>query len=152
LQATLAIDGVDPADYDAVFLPGGHGVMWDTAVSSALARIISDVHAGGGIIGAVCHGPAGLVGATRPDGAPLVAGLRVAAFTDAEEAAAGLTDQMPFLLETRLRSLGALHQPAPNWAVNAVSDGRVVTGQNPMSSDRTARLFLEALRPQADAA
>jgi putative intracellular protease/amidase len=152
LNDTAAIASATPANFDAVFLPGGHGTMWDLPTSDALAHIIGAVHAAGGVIGAVCHGPAGLVAAKRPDGQPLVKGVKIAAFTDAEEEAAGLTAEMPFLLETRLRALGASHQPAPNFTENAVRDGRLVTGQNPMSSDKVAKLFVEALQDTVAAA
>ncbi|MGP9819398.1 type 1 glutamine amidotransferase domain-containing protein [Salinarimonas sp. NSM] len=145
LAGTPAIDAIDPSGYDAVFLPGGHGTMWDFPQSVALARAVSAIHARGGVVGAVCHGPAGLVGATRTDGRPLVEGLRVNGFTDAEEAAVGLTDVVPFLLESRLVAQGARFEKGGTFEPFAVRDGRLVTGQNPMSSERAAALMLEAL-------
>ncbi len=145
LATTTAVADLDAAGLDGVFLPGGHGTMWDFPGNPALAQLISRVHAGGGVIGAVCHGPAGLVDATRPDGTPLIQGLRVNSFTNAEEAAIGLTAVMPFLLETRLRDLGSVFEAGDNWTSKAVSDGRVVTGQNPMSAAAVAALTVEAL-------
>ena len=145
IALTRPLAQVDPAAYDAVFIAGGHGVMWDLAVDDALAQLLGAVDARGAVIGAVCHGPAGLVLATRVDGTPLVRGRRVAAFTDAEETAAGLTNVVPFLLESRMRALGAVVVSAPLWADNAVRDGNLVTGQNPMSAASTAALVLEAL-------
>ncbi|WP_029029884.1 type 1 glutamine amidotransferase domain-containing protein [Salinarimonas rosea] len=145
LARTAPIDAIDPVAYDAVFLPGGHGTMWDFPQSAALARAVSAIYARAGVVGAVCHGPAGLVGATRPDGHPLVEGLRVNGFTDAEEAAVGLTDVVPFLLESRLVAQGARFEKAGAFEPFAVRDGRLVTGQNPMSSEPAAALMLEAL-------
>jgi len=145
LSGTVAVEGLRAGDFDAVFLPGGHGTMWDLPESRALAGLLSDAWAGGRVVAAVCHGPAGLVNARTPDGAPLVRGRRVAAFTDAEEEAAGLAQAVPFLLETRLRELGAELVTVPNWQPNAVRDGALVTGQNPASSAGVARLMLETL-------
>ena len=147
LEGSLAIATIDPARYDAVFLPGGHGTMWDFT-SPVLADVIGKAWDRGAVIGAVCHGPAGLVGAKRADGAPLVAGMAVNSFTDSEEAAAGLTDVMPFLLEARLRELGARFEATANFQSHAVRDGRLVTGQNPRSVPRVAHLMLEALADQ----
>ncbi|WP_324134771.1 type 1 glutamine amidotransferase domain-containing protein [Bosea sp. (in: a-proteobacteria)] len=149
LSATHPIAAVDPARYDAVFLPGGHGTMYDFPTSEALAAVVGRVHDQGGVIAAVCHGPAGLVNAKRADGQPLVAGLRVNSFTDAEEAAVGLTDAMPFLLESRLKALGASFEGAANFTAKAVRDGRLITGQNPMSAEAVAGLLVEALAEQA---
>ncbi|MEM7487825.1 MAG: type 1 glutamine amidotransferase domain-containing protein [Pseudomonadota bacterium] len=145
LSTTEAIANVDPAEWDAIFLPGGHGTMWDFAPSERLAALVSEIHAKGGVVGAVCHGPAGLVDATTPEGRPLVEGKRIATFTDAEEAAVGLTDAMPFALESRLRDLGAKVESAPNFEAQAVRDGRLVTGQNPASAPAVGDLLVEAL-------
>jgi putative intracellular protease/amidase len=131
--------------WDAIFVAGGHGVMWDLAVSPELAALLSRTYAAGGVIAAVCHGPAALVGATAPDGKPLVAGRRVAAFSNEEEAAAELTSVMPFLLESRLVELGGRYERGPLWQPYAVRDGRLVTGQNPASSRAVAQETLAAL-------
>ncbi|WP_299962253.1 type 1 glutamine amidotransferase domain-containing protein [uncultured Roseobacter sp.] len=145
LADTPAIDTVEASDFDAIFLPGGHGTVWDYPDNVALAQAIGQIYAAGGIVGAVCHGPAGLVNATRADGEPLVKGLRVAGFTDAEEAAVELTDVVPFLLESRLRALGAVFEPAPNFTSHAVRDGQLITGQNPQSSEAVGTHLVEAL-------
>lgn len=142
LEDMAVVASLDADAYDAVMLPGGHGTMWDFAESEPLAALVSRVHARGGVVAAVCHGPAGLLGATRPDGHPFVEGLCVAAFTDAEEAAVGLADVVPFLLSSRLASLGARMQPGPDFTETAVSDGRLVTGLNPQSSGVVARLLV----------
>jgi putative intracellular protease/amidase len=149
LSATLAIGEIDASAYDAVFLPGGHGAMYDFPKSETLAAVVGKVYDRGGVVGAVCHGPAGLVSAKRADGQPLVAGLRVNSFTDAEEAAVGLTEAMPFLLESRLRELGGHFEGAPNFTAKAVREGRFITGQNPMSADAVGRHLVEALAERA---
>lgn len=141
-----AIADVSVADYDAVFLPGGHGTMWDLPTSARLADVLSDAWGQGKVLSAVCHGPVGLINVRDVDGKPLVAGRRVSAFTNTEEAAAGLTGVVPFLLETRLRELGAVHEHGDDFAPFAVRDGRLVTGQNPASSEAVARLVLDAVR------
>jgi putative intracellular protease/amidase len=145
IAGTMRLDEAKSDDYAAVFIAGGHGVMWDLADDASLADLVQQLDARGAVVAAVCHGPAGLVKATRVDGKPVVSGRRVAAFTDAEELAAGLSDTVPFLLESRLRSLGATVVTAPMWADHAVRDGNLVTGQNPASAPSTARLVLEAL-------
>lgn len=144
IQNTVTVDAVDPRAYSVVFLPGGHGTMWDFAQSKALGRLIGDAYENGAIIGAVCHGPAGLIGATRASGEPLVAGRRINSFTDAEEEAVGLTHVVPYLLESKLRELGSKFEAAPNFQPKVVRDGRLVTGQNPQSAALVAHEVLRA--------
>lgn len=145
LAATPAVADVTVDGFDAVFLPGGHGTMWDFAGNADVARLVSGIYAKDGIVGAVCHGPAGLLGATKPDGSPLVEGLRVNGFTDSEEKAVGLTDQVPYLLESRLREQGGTFEGKENWASFAVTDGRLVTGQNPQSAEEVGAQLVAAL-------
>ncbi len=145
LRNSRKLEELDAAPYDAVFLPGGHGTMWDLPASSALGELLTAAFAEGKVVAAVCHGPAGLVNARDPNGAPLVSGRKVSAFTNREEEAAGLTQAVPFLLETRLRELGAVYESGPDFQPHAVRDGKLVTGQNPASSLRVAQLVLEAI-------
>jgi putative intracellular protease/amidase len=145
LQNTRPLAGLNAADYDAIFLPGGHGVMFDLTEDTTLHRLLGDFESQGKVIAAVCHGPAGLVGARRADGQPLVAGKTITAFTDEEERATGLDKFMPFLLETRLRELGANFVTRPNWSDHVERDGLLITGQNPQSSASIARAVIEAL-------
>lgn len=145
LEDSRAVGDLDSGDYDLVFLPGGHGAVWDMPDNPDLGRLLAGVHDRGGIVGAVCHGPAGLLSATLPDGKPLVAGKRVAGFTNSEERAVGLTDVVPYLLADRLREQGADHSAADDFTSHAVSDQRLVTGQNPQSSAEVGRLLVEAL-------
>jgi putative intracellular protease/amidase len=146
LDETLALDRCRPADHDAIFVAGGHGVMWDLAASPPLAALLSDSHRRGAVIGAVCHGPAALVGATGPNGQPLVSGLRVTGFSNEEERAAELDAVVPFLLEDRLRLLGARFERGAAWASHVVTDGHLVTGQNPASSRAVAEEIVRLLR------
>ncbi len=143
----------DARDFDVVYLPGGHGTMWDLAQTEAVGRIVSDAYANGAVVGAVCHGPAGLLKAVDTDGQPLLAGKRVNGFTNAAEDAAGLSETVPFLLETEMRALGGkfVSNDEP-FGPYAVRDGRLVTGQNPASSGEVAKLLLEAAADKQDAA
>ncbi|MED5617688.1 type 1 glutamine amidotransferase domain-containing protein [Ideonella sp. BN130291] len=145
VEATRPVADVRMEDFDAVFFPGGHGTMWDLPTSDSVTRLVEAAARQHKLIAAVCHGVAGLVSAKGPDGRPLVAGKRVNSFTDAEEAQAGLADAVPFLLESRLRELGAHFEGAPNWQPFALCDGRLITGQNPQSSAAVADLLLAAL-------
>ncbi|SDU07823.1 type 1 glutamine amidotransferase domain-containing protein [Stappia sp. ES.058] len=142
---TPRFDTLDVSGYDAVFLPGGHGTMFDYPKSDELARLVADTLDAGKIMAAVCHGPAGLVNAKRKDGTAILAGRKVAGFTDSEERAVGLDTSVPFLLETRLRELGSDYVCGPDFEPFAVRDGALVTGQNPASAGKTADLVLEAL-------
>jgi len=150
LRDTPAVETCSIEDFDALYLPGGHGTMWDLPSSPVLARLVGDAFEAGRVVAAVCHGPAGLVGAKLADGRPLVAGRRVAAFTDEEEAAVGLADVVPFLLEQRLRELGADVAVAAKFTSNVVRDGRLVTGQNPQSSEAIAAALAAAMEERAE--
>jgi putative intracellular protease/amidase len=142
LSNTQSLADVDPADYDVVFFVGGHGTMWDFPTSPDVDRVGRAVYEAGGVVSAVCHGPAALTNITLSDGEPLVRGKRVAGFTNSEEAAAGLTEVVPFLLADRLTELGATHVPASDFTENVVTDGRLITGQNPQSAAGVARAVL----------
>lgn len=145
LAATRTAAELDPADYDIIYFAGGHGTMWDFPKASELAELAAAIYERGGVVAAVCHGPAGLLGITTADGNPIVAGRNVASFTNAEEDAVGLSDAVPFLLETALIEQGAKHQKADNFVEFAVADGRLVTGQNPASAAKVAQLALAAV-------
>ena len=145
LADTPAFNTLDADAYDAVYLPGGHGTVFDMPYNRQLHDLLFRFEASDRVIAAVCHAPAVFGGMRRADGTPFIAGRRVAAFTDADEHAAGGTAKVPFLLETRLKELGALHQAAADWSPNAVRDGRLVTGQNPQSAAAVARLVLDLL-------
>lgn len=144
LENTTKIDDVEVSGCDIVFLPGGHGTMWDLPGSKALGELLGQAFDKGAVVGAVCHGPAGLLSARLPSGDPLVHGRRVAGFTNSEEDAVGLSDVVPFMLEDQLKAQGGKHQKGPDWQPFAVADGKLVTGQNPASSAEVARLMLQA--------
>lgn len=146
LKNTLPLERLDPADFDAVFMPGGHGTMIDFPQSETLQALLRGFAERDKIIAAVCHGPASLVNVKMADGTPLVAGRVVTGFTDQEESAAGLTDKMPFLLESRLRAQGAQFVAKPEWSDHVEVDGRLITGQNPQSTRRIAETLIEALK------
>src|SRR5688500_12108128 len=132
LEATIPLSDVTER-YDAVFVAGGHGVMWDLPQSEALAKILSHTYEHGGVVAAVCHGPAALVNVKLENGSPLVRGKRLTAFSDEEEDLVGLSKVVPFMLERRLTEVGAIYERAAKWSAHAVRDGRLVTGQNPAS-------------------
>jgi putative intracellular protease/amidase len=145
IERTQPLASIDPSAYAAVFIAGGHGTMWDLPEDARLAAILQAIDTAGGVVSAVCHGPAGLVAAKRKDGRPLVAGRKVTGFTNQEEDAVKLTGIVPFALETRLRELGGEYVGGAMWQSHAVADGNLVTGQNPASSEKVARLVLERL-------
>ncbi|MEU3400538.1 type 1 glutamine amidotransferase domain-containing protein [Streptomyces filamentosus] len=145
LRTPIRLEDVDLAEYDAVLYPGGHGPMEDLAVNADSGRLLVDALASGKPLAVVCHGPAALLAAVREDGTNAFAGRRVAAFTDAEEAQAGLADKAKWLLETRLREAGVDVRAGESWAPNVVVDGNLITGQNPASSAPLAAEVLKAL-------
>ncbi len=138
LDATLRLDSVSADDFDTVFYPGGHGPMWDLAEDTTSIRLIEQVVRSGKAIALVCHAPGALRHTRTPDGAPLVAGRRVTGFTDTEEEAVGLTKVVPFLVEDELVAKGAEFSKAGDWEPYVVTDGLLVTGQNPASSGPAA--------------
>lgn len=143
LENTTKVDDVDVAGCDIVYLTGGHGTMWDLPKSQALGDLLAKAWDKGAVIGAVCHGPAGLLSARLASGDPLVHGRRVAGFTNSEEDAVGLSDVVPFMLEDQLKAQGGQHEKGPDWQPFAIADGRLVTGQNPASSAKVAELMLQ---------
>ena len=145
-RQSQAVADLDARDYDALFLAGGHGTMWDFPDNAALGRTITDALDAGRIVAAVCHGPAGFIGVRRADGAPLVAGRSIACFTDSEERAVHLDDQVPFLLATRLASLGARLSAGPDFQPQVVTDGTLMTGQSPNSAVPLAASVNAAMR------
>ena len=145
LATTPRPDEVSAADYDAILFAGGHGTMWDFPSTKSLTDLAGLVYDQGGVVAAVCHGPAALVNVTVADGTYLVDGKQVSAFTNEEEAAVGLSDVVPFALETALVERGARFTKAGVFAEHAVADRRLVTGQNPASAAKVAHLVLDQL-------
>lgn len=145
LKNTPTAAALDPADYDAIFYAGGHGTMWDFPAATDLAKLAAAIYERDGVVAAVCHGPSALIELKLSDGSYLVDGKDVAGFTNAEEAAVGLTDVVPFLLADELTRRGARHHPGPDFAPKVITDGRLVTGQNPASAESTAEAVTKLL-------
>jgi putative intracellular protease/amidase len=145
LAHTVRLNTVDVAQFDAVFYPGGHGPLWDLVNDpDSIALIEACIHANRPI-GLVCHAPSALVKAQAADGRPIVAGRNVTGFSKSEEQAAGLTDVVPFLIEDEFIKQGAFYQKAADWQPFAITDGKLVTGQNPASSELTAQAVLDLI-------
>ncbi|VVE32686.1 General stress protein 18 [Pandoraea communis] len=148
LANTLRLADVKATDYDALFYPGGHGPLWDLAQDPNSIHLIESFERAGKATGFVCHAPGVLRQVRSENGEPLVRGRHVTGFTNAEEAAVGLTDVVPFLVEDELKRLGGLYEKAGNWQSHVVGDGRLVTGQNPASSEEAARTVLAMMEPR----
>ena len=136
--------------FDCVYLCGGHGCCVDFAgeKATALVSVINAHYAAGKVIAADCHGPYGLIDCTKPDGTPLVAGLKVTAFTDAEEKAAGAMEWVlgsAKSMEATFTEQGATFVGGPDWAPNVVTDGNLITAQNPGSAPACAAAVIAAL-------
>ncbi len=140
------LEGLNPDDYDGIFIPGGHAPMEDLAVSPDLGRLLVTMLDDQKVVAAVCHGPAGLLSATRADGSWAFKDHKLSGFTNDEEKQAGLADQAPWLLEDRLREAGAEVSTGKAWEPFSVVHGNVVTGQNPASSTEVAKKTVEAVR------
>lgn len=145
VKSTIPLAQINPQDYDAYLTVGGHGTMWDLPGNAELQRILPPAYAREKIVAAVCHGPAALIGLKNNNGQPMIQNKRVTGFTNDEEAAAGLSAVMPFLLETELKNNGGMFVHANNWAVNVVVDGTLVTGQNPASAKGVAEQMVSLL-------
>lgn len=146
LHSTPPASAVDPAAYRAILFAGGHGTMWDFPDDPSLQTLARSIYESGGVVAAVCHGPAALVNTTLSDGRRLVEGKEVAAFTDEEERAVGLAEVVPFLLQSRLEGNGARHTGAACFQPWVVADGRLITGQNPASAVGVAAATVAALQ------
>ena len=145
LASTVLLAEVDADEFDAVFFPGGHGPMWDLAESEDSQRLIEAFAESDRPIGAVCHAPAIFKHTKAANGQPLVSGRRVTGFTNTEEAGVGLTDIVPFLVEDMLKANGGLYEKGSDWSSFVLVDGKLVTGQNPASSEQAAKELLKLL-------
>lgn len=134
LKQTVPLSEVLAKDVNAIYFAGGHGTMWDFPENRDVLRLVQKVWETGGVIAAVCHGPAALVNAKDDTGRYIVDGRKVTAFTNAEETSVELEKVVPFLLETKLRDRGAEFLSAAPWQSHVIVDGRLVTGQNPASA------------------
>ncbi|UWQ38201.1 type 1 glutamine amidotransferase domain-containing protein [Leisingera aquaemixtae] len=146
LANTVKLSSVDADQFDAVFYPGGHGPLWDLAESADSRKLLESFAAADRPIGAVCHAPGVFRHVKGSDGEPLVKGRRVTGFTNGEEEGVGLTDVVPFLVEDMLKDKGADYRKGDDWASYVEVDGKLVTGQNPASSEAAAKELLALLK------
>lgn len=144
-KTTKKLSDVDPSDFDAVFVVGGYGVMWDLVDNERLKGLVRNIWEDEGIVSGVCHGPAALVGITLKDGKSLSKDKRVACFSDDEEAALNRSSIVPETCEKAFKGVGAKYTSRKPWSVHVVEDGRLITGQNPMSAKATAEAVCKAL-------
>ena len=142
---TFKLSEINEADYDAVFYPGGHGPLWDLATDATSIALIENFYKNNKPVAFVCHASAALLKVKAPDGEPLVKGKEVTGFSDTEEDAVKLSKVVPFLLEDELKKLGALYSKGDNWSSYVKTDGLLITGQNPASSEAVAKLLLMAI-------
>ncbi len=145
LASTHTLDEVRAEDFDAVFYPGGHGPLWDLANDAHSIALIERFHALGKPVVAVCHAPAVLRDVKAANGEPLVKGKQVTGFTNTEEEGAGLTKVVPFLVEDMLKANGGHYSKGADWQSHVVTDGLLITGQNPASSGPAAQALLKQL-------
>ncbi|XHC08963.1 type 1 glutamine amidotransferase domain-containing protein [Labrenzia sp. ac12] len=145
LANTTKLSNISADDFDAIFYPGGHGPLWDLAEDSDSRTLIETFSANDRPIGAVCHAPAVFRHTQGADGKSLVSGKTVTGFTNTEEEGVGLTDVVPFLVEDMLKSNGGNYKKGDDWASFVVTDGKLVTGQNPASSAEAAKKLLALL-------
>lgn len=146
LAATEPLAALNPDDFDAIFFAGGHGTMADFPADVNIRRMVENFYAAPKPVSSVCHGPACLVGATKPDGAALINGHRFTCFSDAEETIIGLEKMVPFMLESRLTQLGGIAACAPPFSPCVIVDRYLITGQNPASAIPVAEAVIHQLR------
>ncbi|WP_413584357.1 type 1 glutamine amidotransferase domain-containing protein [Bdellovibrio sp. HCB274] len=142
---TLSLKNVDPNKYTVIHFAGGHGAMWDFPNNPELSRVAAGIYESGGVVSAVCHGPAALVDIKLSNGEYLIKGKKVNGFTNAEEEEVGLSKVVPFPLATKLQERGGIYEGGKNWEDKVVVDGRLITGQNPQSAHSVATKLVELL-------
>ncbi|WP_031525010.1 type 1 glutamine amidotransferase domain-containing protein [Siccibacter colletis] len=145
LASTHRLSEINLDEYDAVFYPGGHGPLWDLAEDRHSIALIEKYWASGKPVATVCHAPGVLRHAKKPDGTPLVQGKRVTGFTNSEEDGVGLTNVVPFLVEDALKQNGGQFERTDDWGEFAITDGHLITGQNPASSAIAAQELVKLL-------
>ncbi|MGE8242126.1 putative cysteine protease YraA [compost metagenome] len=145
LANSIVLAEVNEQDYDAIFYPGGHGPLWDLANDKTSIALIESFWKHNKPVAAVCHAPGVFRFVKNVDGIPLVQGKKVTGFSNSEEEAVQLTDVVPFLVEDELVKLGGHYSKAADWSSHVVKDGKLITGQNPGSSEETAKELLALL-------
>ena len=144
--SSMKPEEINSKEYDAIYYPGGHGVMFDLPNCDEIANIAKDIYENNGVVCAVCHGGAGLLNVKLSDGDFLINGKKLTAFSNNEEEALGTDGKVPFLLESLLRERGAYYSSAANWQCHVVTDGRLITGQNPASDLEMAKELVKTLK------
>jgi len=145
LASTVRLDSIRQEDFDAVFYPGGHGPLWDLAEDQDSIKLIESFLAAGKNTALVCHAPGVLRHVRTPEGASLVQGRKVTGFTNTEEEGVGLMNVVPFLVEDELKAKGGIYSKGADWGSYVVTDGLLITGQNPASSAAAAAELLKQM-------
>jgi putative intracellular protease/amidase len=148
LGNTQKLTQVKQTGFDAVFYPGGHGPLWDLSEDKNSIKLIESFYNSGKPVAFVCHAPAALQNVKDKSGQPLVKGKKVTGFTNGEEAAVQLTNVVPFLIEDMLTEKGAIYKKGADWSSFAVTDGLLITGQNPQSANLVAEILMEKIKKQ----
>jgi len=146
LANTLKLSDILPGNYDAVFYPGGHGPLWDLAENRSSIALIGSMYASGKVVATVCHASSVLLHAKGQDGFPLVKGKSVTGFSNTEEDAVQLSEVVPFLVEDELKVKGAIYSKVDDWLPYTITDGNLITGQNPASSESVAKAVIEKIK------
>ena len=146
LNTTPSIEEINVDEYDAIYLPGGHGTVFDFANNEKLANILVHFRDHDKIISSVCHGPSAFVGVKTSNGKYLVDGIRLTAFTDSEEKAMGLEEKVPFLTQSKLEEQGADFVTSNDFTSHLEEDRKFITGQNPQSSEVIGKALVNALK------
>ncbi len=146
LSETHLLSTISSDDYDGIFFPGGHGPLWDLTNDVDSINLIERFWNTQKPIAAVCHAPSVLLNVKDSAGTYLVKGMKITGFTNSEEAAVGLTEVVPFLLEDELKNKGGIYSNKEDWASYVVKDGMLITGQNPASSEATAKALVKILK------
>ncbi len=146
LKTSISLNDIKIDDYAAVYMPGGHGTMFDLADDKSVKKVLGEFADEDKIVSAVCHGPVSLVDVKLKNGKYLVDGKKMTSFTNSEERAAGMTEKMPFLLESKLKEQGALFVSQADWSDHVIVDGNLITGQNPQSSKELAKAIIKTVK------
>lgn len=146
MDYTLTPAQVNPDDYAAIYYAGGHGAMWDLPDNKEIAAIAEKIYKNGGVVAAVCHGPAGFVNVKREDGKYLVDGKKFDCFTNEEETLNGTQNIVPFMPQSKLQEHGGIFDGAKPWSDHVAVDGRLVTGQNPQSALTLGKKLVETIK------
>jgi putative intracellular protease/amidase len=146
LSETHLLSTIVADEYDGIFYPGGHGPLWDLTNDADSINLIEHFWNSKKPIAAVCHAPSVLLNVKDEEGTYLIKGKKITGFTNSEEAAVGLTEVVPFLLENELKNKGGIYSKKEDWASYVVKDGTLITGQNPASSEDAAKELLRALK------